>query len=145
LKSIAKGLEMPKGWRGFKTGNLLAILKALDPGEVGPMTCTEICAYLALRKSQVQPLLQQLYTKKPQAGRRVHISGWVRDGEGERDYPRPVYALGDLPDKPKPRPKSGTARTQAYRDKKRKLRQTQFVFNLGLRGLRTGSNKQASV
>ena len=37
--------------------------------------------------------------------RRAHVCGWVSEHDGQRDYLRPVYAIGDGKDAPRPPPK----------------------------------------
>lgn len=119
---------------GKKNGTLALIIRALD--EIAPMTAREISEHLEISKDQASALCGQLVKRLPTLGRRAHIKRWDMEAIGERKFPRPVYALGDLPDAPRPRRKSGAARTQAWRDKKRKLHKMNFVFNLGLRGTR---------
>jgi hypothetical protein len=40
--------------------------------------------------------------KSPKMEKRVHICGWTEDSEGTRRYIRPIYNVGNLPNKQKP-------------------------------------------
>lgn len=92
-----------RAW-GNNTDRLLA---ALD--EFGPLTMTQLMEYLGLGKATVSPLLTRLRTGKTGAARpapkRIYICRWVSGLPGKKNHLRPVYALGRLPDAPKPAPK----------------------------------------
>jgi hypothetical protein len=82
----------------------LRILDALE--HIGPMTRGEMCAHLRLTREKCAAIFTRLARPqlRPLGPKRVHISAWVYDGDdGERRYPRAVYAIGDGKDKPKPR------------------------------------------
>lgn len=77
------------------------VLRMLD--EIGPMTRAEICANLGLPKEKASSIVSRLATDTPKAGRRIYVCDYVYDMEGERRYPRAVYALGNKPDKRRPK------------------------------------------
>ena len=64
--------------------------------------------------------------------RRAHVSNWVWDAEGARDYPRPVYKLGHGRNVPKPPPRQRKDVVRQWAQKARKHQTHNFVFNLGL-------------
>lgn len=115
---------MARKW-GETTQRILALL-----AEVGPMTRSEICRQLGYARQECAAIMTRLNspTKRPPAPRRIHISGWVYDEEGQRRYPRAVYDLGDKPDAKQPKT-AGEARKR-YREA-RKLR-VSSVFELGM-------------
>jgi hypothetical protein len=105
------------------------VLQMLD--EIGPMTRSEICAHLGQPKDKVSSLVTRLSTDTPKAGRRIHICDYVHDMEGERHYPRAVYALGDKPNKRKPKADHLAVRRRYWA--RRKLKMTaNSVFHLGM-------------
>jgi hypothetical protein len=114
---------MPK-----KTGNTQRILRMLD--ELGPMTRLEICRELEPNAQNISSLVSALLREQPRNPRRIHISGWTFEIEGERHYPRAIYALGDRPDAKRPRPLSRTEIVARYRAALRTKYQTNSVFNL---------------
>lgn len=78
------------------------ILRMLE--EEGPMTRSEICSRLSRAKDEVAAIVSRLNKRSPVAGKRIYIKEYVYDMEGERMYPRAVYALGSAKDAPKPIP-----------------------------------------
>jgi hypothetical protein len=116
---------MKREW-GDTTTRILALLS-----EVGPMTRSEVSRHLGMPRNDCASVLSRLCkpTKRPVGPRRTHISGWVYDEEGQRQYPRAVYCLGDQPDVRKPKA-SRKVTLQRYREA------TKFkvasVFDLGL-------------
>jgi hypothetical protein len=63
------------------------------------MTRAELCTHLSWDPESLSSVLTRLKKETPKHPKRIHISGWVYDHEGARQYPRAQYALGDLPDK----------------------------------------------
>lgn len=104
------------------------LLDALQ--EYGPMTRSEICALLKADKSIASRTLGRLHRENQDDSRTVHIKCYVYDGDGERKYPRAVYAIGPGEDARKPRTSKRTHK-KAYEQKLRVMAATNFVFNLG--------------
>lgn len=59
--------------------------------------------------------------------KQLYIQSWTMDGYGRR-YPRPVYALGDKRDAPKPKPTTASERAQKYRQKRKPPKAPNSVF-----------------
>lgn len=112
--------------RGFIVREILRMLE-----EEGPMTRAEICKRLGRAKDEIAAIVSRLHRRSPVAGKRIYIREYVHDMEGERMYPRAVYALGDKPDarRPIPDPKAVKRRYWARSQLKKKANS---VFNLGL-------------
>lgn len=97
----------------------------------GPMTMQDMIELTGKDKETLSPTLRKMLrpTIKPAMPKRIYICQWVYDQEGQKRYPRPMYALGDLPDVPRPKanPKANEKR---YRNKLRTIKTTNSVFNL---------------
>jgi hypothetical protein len=81
-----------------------AVVAAIEAAllEYGPMTRTELAAVVDMPRSSISPVLTRMRkpTKRPAAGKRIHVSGWQEESEGQRKYPRAIYDLGDKDDVP---------------------------------------------
>ena len=91
-----------RAW-GNNTDRLLDALRTM-----GPLTMAQLCKHLELDKGIVSPILCRL--KKTAGGprsapKRVYITRWVSGLPGMKNHLRPVFAIGSLPDAPKPAPK----------------------------------------
>lgn len=116
---------MKRPW-GDTTTRILTLLQ-----DVGAMTRSEVCRHLGMNRTECAAIMSRLIrpTKRPEGPKRVHIAAWVYDEEGQRHYPRAVYALGNAPDVRKPKPNTFEVRKR-YRERS-KLR-VASVFDLGL-------------
>jgi hypothetical protein len=94
------------------------------------MTRTEIDRELGVYAKNTSSLLSLLCQVRPTNPRRAHISGWVFDMEGEQSYPRAVYALGDLPNAKRPKPKTRAEVLRRYRAKRKAKYQFNSIFNI---------------
>lgn len=110
------------------TANILALI-----AELGPQTRAEIGEALGLSKEKTSALLYKLSNPTPTLPKRVHVSDYVYDNEGDRFYPRPVYDLGDKPDKQRTRK---VRRSDVLANKRRHFVSASLrvssVFDLGL-------------
>ena len=79
--------------RGHKTGTIDVVSKALQ--EVGPMTLAEMMDYTGLSKQSASKALRDLNREMLRTPKRAHITQWVYDHEGQKRYPRAVYAWGN--------------------------------------------------
>ena len=82
---------------GSVTGAMLKVL------EDGPATANEICSAINRDRYQVSAVISRLRRAGVNTPKRIYVMDWATDHSGERMYPRPVYALGDKPDKKKPK------------------------------------------
>lgn len=78
---------------------------------------------------RVSSTLSRMNKASGQRHKRVYVCDWVHEAEvsGERMYPRAVYALGDKPNKAKPKPDSAAA---SLRYRIRNQWQVASVFHL---------------
>ena len=113
---------------GRPNGNTARVLRMLE--ELGPMTRAEICRELGPLDKNISALMSILIREQPRRPRRVHICEWVYDMEGQRPYPRAVYALGDKPNAKRPKPKKRTTVVNEYRARLKTKYQANSVFNL---------------
>ena len=99
--------------------------------EIGPMTRAEICVYLGQDKDKVSSIVSRLATDSPKAGKRIYVCDYVYDMEGERRYPRAVYAIGGGRDKPRPKPDPLEVKRR-YWARRKALLTANSVFHLGM-------------
>lgn len=102
-----------------------SILQALK--EFGPMTRSEVLAYLKLDRDNYGATLTRLC-----ATNRAHISHYVNESEGQRSYPRAVYAYGPGKNAKKPPPKERNAVVREYVARRINKFRASSVFNMGL-------------
>lgn len=107
------------------------ILAALH--DYGPMTRAEIYQTLNLPDKESGGVLSRLLKPRlrPKGPKRIYIKDWVFDEPEQRRYPRPVYALGDKQNKPKPKASHANDVRRWYR-KKRIQTTTTSVFHLSV-------------
>jgi hypothetical protein len=106
------------------------IEKALS--ELGAMTGAEFCQELGVEKAELSAVVSRMAKASKTLPKRLYIVGYTFEHEThDRRYPRAIYALGDLPDKPKPKP-SRIDNVRRYTANKRKRLTGNSVFNLGL-------------
>lgn len=105
------------------------VLRMLD--EEGPMTRAEICRRLNREKDEIAAVVSRLNKRSPVAGKRIHVKEYVYDMEGERTYPRALYAIGAAKDAPKPKPDQKEVKRRYWARSQIKLK-ANSVFNLGL-------------
>jgi hypothetical protein len=114
-----------------KYGHLVQqIEKSLS--ELGAMTGAELCQELGVEKAELSAVVSRMAKASKTLPKRLYIVGYTFEHEThDRRYPRAIYALGDLPDKPKPKP-SRIDNVRRYTANKRKRLTGNSVFNLGL-------------
>lgn len=105
------------------------IMRLLD--EEGPMTRAEVCKRLGRPKDEIAAVVSRLNKRSPVAGRRIYVREYVYDMEGERTYPRAVYAIGDKPNAKRPDSDKKEIKRRYWARSQLKLR-ANSVFNLGL-------------
>lgn len=95
----------------------------------GPMTRTELCRHINTPRSSTAAVISRLTRPGRVTPKRLYVTGYVYDQEGERFYPRAVYDIGDKPDAKKPKAdKLGVKRRYVQRRKVKYA--TNSVFNL---------------
>lgn len=122
-------------------GSLVAAILSLL-AEQGALTRDEIDTQLAVPGRTVAQTLTRLRLVTRDRPKRVYIQRWVTDAEGQKLYPRPVYALGDRPDAPKPARNRQAANQRYYWSKKARTR-LNSVFNLAITGRAYDGRKAA--
>lgn len=104
--------------------------------EFGPCTANDILACMELEPNNVRQILHRLgkqLKRGPDAGkRRIHIVKWVHDAEGQREYPRPLWAYGHGYHAKKPERKPNLLVQREHYARTKILRSTNSVFNLGV-------------
>lgn len=115
------------------------ILRMLE--EEGPMTRAEICKRLGREKDEIAAVVTRLNKRTPVSGKRIYVKEYVYDMEGERNYPRAVYALGPLKDATKPVADPKEVKRRYWARSQAKLR-SNSVFNLGLSRRQLMANKK---
>lgn len=99
--------------------------------EHGEITGLELAEQLGIDVKVAHVTLKRMATRTKAGLKRIHIVRYDVDHFGARRYPRPVYALGDAPDKRKPR-RDTKARKREYYHRIKGRATMNSVFNLGL-------------
>jgi hypothetical protein len=109
--------------------NVIKALQAFQ--EFGRMTAQEFADIADITRYDAHAVLNRM-SKRTMAGeKRIHIADWVYAHDDARRYPRPVFALGDRLDKP--RPKADIKANKRRHDaKKHKMHRMNSVFNMGM-------------
>jgi hypothetical protein len=97
--------------------------------EYGPMTTREICDLLGLDLLRSGSLVSRLAVARKSVPKRLYVERWILDAEGQKLYPRAVYALGDKPCAKRPKP-DRVAVQRRYRHKLYAKYKSNSVFNL---------------
>lgn len=99
--------------------------------DYGPMTRSEICMHIGRDKEEIASCVSRLARDTPRAGKRIYVTDYVFDMEGERRYPRAVYAIGSGKDKPRPKPDPLEVKRRYWARRKGRLT-ANSVFHLGM-------------
>lgn len=75
----------------------------------GPCTRNELQAATGIPKASIGSILTRMRRPGKTVGRRIYVSAWTREQDGQRAYPRAVYALGTEPDALQPTTIRGSA------------------------------------
>lgn len=106
--------------------------KALEAlKECGRMTAQEFADYADINRYDAHAVLRRMSKRMASGERRLHIAAWSYSHDDSRLYPRPVYALGDKPDKPKPKPDIAANRRR-YEQRKNQMFRMNSVFNMAM-------------
>lgn len=108
------------------------VRKALEAlKEYGRMTAQEFADYADIDRYDAHAVLRRMSKRMASGERRLHIAAWSYLHDDSRFYPRPVYALGDRPDKPKPKPDIAANRRR-YEQRKNQMFRMNSVFNMAM-------------
>jgi len=116
---------MKRDW-GQTVEQIIAMLK-----ECGEATPGEVAKHLGLDRMNVSTIMTRMRRPLVHTPKRIYIVRYVHDGEGQRRYPRPVYALGDWGDARKPKPDKKAIKKRYLKSLRMKMT-TNSVFNLGM-------------
>lgn len=119
--------KKPVLW-GVQTQRILDLLE-----HQGPMTRSEACQILGIDRQSAASIFSRLMrpTKRPEdRPKRIHICGYRNDEEGQRRYPRAIYAIGNKPDARRPTADPKAAKRRYWANRKGRLLNS--VFALGL-------------
>ena len=101
----------------------------------GPMTGHEMGEFLDIPVNIINKTLRRMRQpskrRKPLGERRVHVIDWAPEAEGQRPYPRPIYAVGHGENKRRPPKKHRNEVVRDYYQSKKAKTRMNFVFNLG--------------
>lgn len=108
------------------------VIKALEAlQEFGRMTAQEFADMADISRYDAHAVLRRMNKRTKAGDKRLHVADWVYGHDGARRYPRPVYALGDQRDKPKPKA-SPAANSRRYEQGKNRMYRMNSVFNLAM-------------
>lgn len=111
--------------RGTRVTDTLAALV-----EHGEITGLELAMQLGIDIKVAHGTLKRMATRTKAGLKRLYVVRYDSDNEGHKRYPRPVYAIGDLPDAKKPKANQNARKREYYnRVKSRTLMNS--VFHLG--------------
>lgn len=99
--------------------------------ECGPMTRADLCRHIQRERTEIASVVSRMSRAGITIPKRLHVTQYVFDQEGERRYPRAVYAIGDHPDAKPPGPQKA-ANKRRYDAARRAKWTANSVFNLGL-------------
>lgn len=99
--------------------------------ERGPMTRVELEDALNLDHRRIASIVSRMVKPTKTMPKRIYIKSWVYDHEGQRYYPRALYALGDKKNTPKPKPNPAEVRRR-YDQKVKMMMTSNSIFNMGL-------------
>lgn len=108
------------------------VVKALEAfQEFGRMTAQEFAEWADISRYDAHAVLNRMNKRTKAGDKRIHVIDWTYGHDDARRYPRPVYALGDRIDKPKPKA-DVAANRRRYEQGKNKMYRMNSVFNLAM-------------
>ena len=115
MTTTNKGVLVTKAWEALK--------------EFGCVTAQEFAYYADIGRYDAHAVLNRM-SKRTKAGeKRIHIVDWVYSHDDARRYPRAMFAVGDKPDKPKPKPNLRENRKRSEHKRNKTFRMNS-VFNM---------------
>jgi hypothetical protein len=114
------------------TNTGMHVIRALEAfAEFKRLTAQEFADYADIHRYDAHAVLNRMNKRTKAGEKRIHIADWTYAHDDARRYPRPVFMLGDLPDKPKPKPNLRENRRRSEHKTAQAIRMTS-VFNMGL-------------
>ena len=81
------------------------VIKALEAfAEFSRLTAQEFADIADIGRYDAHAVLNRMAKRTVAGEKRIHIADWTFAHDDARRYPRPVFMLGDKPDKAKPKP-----------------------------------------
>ena len=108
------------------------VIKALEAlAEFKRLTAQEFADYADIHRYDAHAVLNRMNKRTKAGKKRIHIADWTYSHDDARRYPRPVFMLGDLPDKPKPKPSLRENRRRSETNRNAQFRMNS-VFNMAM-------------
>jgi hypothetical protein len=108
------------------------VIKALEAlNEFKRLTAQEFADYADIQRYNAHAVLNRMNRRTVAGDKRIHIADWVYSHDDARRYPRPVFMLGDSPDKPKPKPNLRENRRRSETNRNTQFRMNS-VFNMAM-------------
>jgi hypothetical protein len=99
--------------------------------EFGKITAQEFADYADIGRYDAHAALAKMNKRTKDGVKRIYVADWTYGHDDARRYPRPVFMIGDLPDKPKPKPNVRENRRRSEAKRNKTLRMSS-VFNMAL-------------
>jgi hypothetical protein len=109
--------------------NVIKVLASLQ--EFGRMSAQEFADWADITRYDAHAVLLRMNKRTKAGDKRIYIIDWTYGHDGARRYPRPVYALGDQRDKPKPKA-DPAANRRRYDQQVHALHRMNSVFNMAM-------------
>ncbi len=117
MTTTNKGVLVTKAWEALH--------------EFGKITAQEFADYADIGRYDAHAVLNRMSKRTKDGVKRIYVADWTYGHDDARRYPRPVFMIGDLPDKPKPKPdlRDNRRRSEAHRNKTFRMNS---VFNMAM-------------
>ena len=99
--------------------------------EFGMITAQEFADYADIGRYDAHAVLSRMNKRTKAGDKRLHVASWVYSHDDARRYPRAAYAVGDKPDKPRPKPNLRENRRRSDANRENVFRMNS-VFNLAM-------------
>ena len=99
--------------------------------QFGRMTAQEFSDYADIHRYDAHAVLNRMNKRTVAGDKRIHIADWTYAYDSARRYPRPVFMLGDMPDKPKPKPNLRENRRRSEHKRDNMIRAAS-IFNMAM-------------
>jgi len=117
LTTTNKGVLVTKAWEALH--------------EFGKITAQEFADYADIGRYDAHAVLNRMAKRTKDGLKRLHVADWTHEHDDARRYPRAIFMIGDLPDKPKPKPNVRENRRRSEAKRNKTLRMSS-VFNMAL-------------